>query len=226
MGGPRGRAASSGHHEPGFPWAMRRLLGKQNVVFGSLDELPAEAARDRDSFQRLGAKSNLVIPLVAGGRVLGALAFVTVTAERTWSDELVHRLRLIAEVFANALARKEAEDALRTSELMKSAILASLTSSVTVLDRQVGSSPSMKAGRGSRASTACHRTVWVSTTARSCGKPSARTRPIRPRPWPASRRCSTGYNPNLRRNTPVGWQTASAGLRCPWSRWAGLETGR
>ena len=119
-----------------FPWAMRRLLGKQNVVFGSLDELPAEAARDRDSFQRLGAKSNLVIPLVAGGRVLGALAFVTVTAERTWSDELVHRLRLIAEVFANALARKEAEDALRTSELMKSAILASLTSSVTVLDRQ------------------------------------------------------------------------------------------
>jgi signal transduction histidine kinase len=84
----------------------------------------------------LGAKSNLVIPLVAGGRVLGALAFVTVTAERTWPNGLVQRLRLIAEVFANALARKEAEDALRTSELMKSAILASLTSSVTVLDRQ------------------------------------------------------------------------------------------
>jgi PAS domain S-box-containing protein len=119
-----------------FPWAMRRLLGEQNVVFGCLDELPAEAAYDRDSFQRLGARSNLVIPLVAGGRVLGALAFVTVTAERTWPDELMHRLRLIAEVFANALARKEAEDALRASEVMKSAILASLTSSVTVLDRQ------------------------------------------------------------------------------------------
>jgi C4-dicarboxylate-specific signal transduction histidine kinase len=119
-----------------FPWAMRRLLGEQNVVFRRLDELPAEAAYDRDSFQRLGARSNLVIPLVAGGRVLGALAFVTVTAERTWPDELVHRLRLIAEVFANALARKEAEDALRASEVMKSAILASLTSSVTVLDRQ------------------------------------------------------------------------------------------
>ena len=127
---PRGIASQD------FPWAHRRLLGEQNVVFGSLDELPAEAAHDRGSFQRLGSKSNLIIPLVAGGRVLGALAFVTVTAERTWSEGLVHRLRLIAEVFANALARKEAEDALRTSELMKSAILASLTSSVTVLDRQ------------------------------------------------------------------------------------------
>jgi len=119
-----------------FPWAVRRLLAGQNVVFGRLDELPAEAARDRDSYQRRRVTSHLALPLVAGGHVLGALAFVTVTAERTWPDELVHRLRLIAEVFANALARKEAEDALRASEVMKSAILASLTSSVTVLDRQ------------------------------------------------------------------------------------------
>jgi signal transduction histidine kinase/integral membrane sensor domain MASE1 len=119
-----------------FPWAVRRILNGQNVVFGCLDELPAEAARDRDSYQRRRVKSHLALPLVASGRVLGALAFVTVTTERTWSDELVHRLRLIAEVFANALAHKEAEDALRASEVMKSAILAALTSSVTVLDRQ------------------------------------------------------------------------------------------
>ena len=39
------------------------------------------------------------------------------------------------EVFANALAQKEAEDALRSSEVMKSAILASLASGVAVLDR-------------------------------------------------------------------------------------------
>jgi C4-dicarboxylate-specific signal transduction histidine kinase len=119
-----------------FPWAVRRLLGGQNVVFGRLGELPAEAAHDRSSFQQRRVKSHLSIPLVAGARVLGALAFVTVATERTWPDGMVHRLRLIAEVFANALARKEAEDALRASEVMKSAILASLTSSVTVLDRQ------------------------------------------------------------------------------------------
>ena len=39
-------------------------------------------------------------------------------------------------MFANALARKESEDALRASELMKSAILASLNSGVAVLDRE------------------------------------------------------------------------------------------
>src|SRR3989441_800075 len=86
--------------------------------------------------QLLRVRSNLTIPLVAGGRVLGSLAFVTLNAERAWPDELVQRLRLVAEVFADALAYMEAEDALRTSELMKSAILASLSTAVAVLDRE------------------------------------------------------------------------------------------
>jgi signal transduction histidine kinase len=119
-----------------FPWAVPRLLGAQNVVFRRLDELPAEAAHDQDSFRRRGITSNLTLPLVAGSQVLGALACVTVAAERVWADGLVYRLRLVADVFANALARQETEDALRASELMKSAILASLTSSVVVLDRE------------------------------------------------------------------------------------------
>jgi signal transduction histidine kinase/integral membrane sensor domain MASE1 len=118
------------------PWMVQRLLHGEIVVFSRLDELPAAAVRDQDSLQRQGVRSNLAIPLVAGGRVLGALAFVTLATERAWPNGLVHRLRIVAQVFANALARKETEDALRASELMKSAILASLTSSVAVLDRQ------------------------------------------------------------------------------------------
>jgi signal transduction histidine kinase len=118
-----------------FPWVVQQLRREQMVVFSRLDELPAEAACDQDSFRRQGVRSNLVLPLMAGGRLLGALAFVTVTAEQAWPDGLVRRLRIVARAFTNALARKEVEDALRASELMKSAILASLTSSVAVLDR-------------------------------------------------------------------------------------------
>ena len=118
------------------PWVIQRLLSEESVVFSRLDELPAEAARDQDSLRRQGVRSHLAIPLVAGGQVLGALAFVTRATERAWPDGLVHRLRIVARFFAKALARKETEDALRASELMKSAILASLTSSVAVLDRQ------------------------------------------------------------------------------------------
>jgi PAS domain S-box-containing protein len=54
--------------------------------------------------------------MMAAGRILGSLAFVTLTGERSWPDELVQRLRLVGEVFANALAQKEAEDTVRESE--------------------------------------------------------------------------------------------------------------
>ncbi len=119
-----------------FPWIIQHLRRDQPVAFSRLEELPVEAARDAESLAQRGIRSNLVIPLVSGGgRVSGSLSFVTLTAERSWPDELIQRLHLVAEVLASALARKEAEDALRASELMKSAILASLNSSVAVLDR-------------------------------------------------------------------------------------------
>jgi signal transduction histidine kinase/integral membrane sensor domain MASE1 len=117
-----------------FPWSVGELLKERPVVFVRPADLPGDAARDRDVLGELGITSKIALPLVAGGRVLGGLSFVTVGRERAWPDELMGRLRLVAEVFANALARKESEDALRASELMKSAILASLNSSVAVLD--------------------------------------------------------------------------------------------
>jgi len=117
-----------------FPWAVDRILHEQPVVMGTASELPVEAAHDREAFAEAGITSLLALPLTAGGRVLGGLAVCTESRVRRWPEETIGRLQLVAEVFASALARKESEDALRASEIMKSAILASLNSSVAVLD--------------------------------------------------------------------------------------------
>jgi signal transduction histidine kinase len=119
-----------------FPWITAQILRERPVAISRPEELPPEAARDAETLRRRGVRANLAIPMVAGGRILGCLAFVTFAAERAWPDELVQRLRLVGEVFANALAQKETEDSLRASERMKSAILASLNSIVAVLDRE------------------------------------------------------------------------------------------
>jgi len=118
-----------------YPWTVTLLRHDVPLILERLADLPAEAVRDRESLRRRGVRSKLALPLLAGDRVLGGLAFVMITAERAWPEEEIASLRLVAEVFASALARKESEDALRESELMKSAILSSLHSGVAVLDR-------------------------------------------------------------------------------------------
>jgi two-component system, LuxR family, sensor kinase FixL len=118
-----------------FPWATGILERGMPVVVSSIDDVPVDAVEDRRAMKEHGYEAVLVLPMVSGNRGLGALAFGAARA-RAWPDELVTKLRLVAEVLANALARKQTEDALRASEMMKSSILDSLRSGVAVVDRE------------------------------------------------------------------------------------------
>jgi len=100
-----------------FPWFVKQLMAGRFVAISSLEEMPAEAAQDREVCRQLGIKSNLSLPLSVGGeRLIGVLGLNTTRAERDWPDALVKQLQLIAQIFANALARKRFELALRESE--------------------------------------------------------------------------------------------------------------
>ena len=100
-----------------YPWFVQQVRAGRVVAVSRLDELPAEAAIDRENARRTGIRSNLTLPLSVGGAPpLGALAFNTLREERGWPDELVQRLQLIAQVFTHALSRKRADESLRESE--------------------------------------------------------------------------------------------------------------
>lgn len=115
LGGPPVPKRMSAYEH--FPWCLQQVRSGNVVKFRSLDELPASAARDREVGRHYGIKSGLLIPLAAGGQPpFGGLVFNTVLAERTWTEDIVSRLMLVAQVFANALARKVADQALRESE--------------------------------------------------------------------------------------------------------------
>ncbi len=93
-----------------IPWVMERLQGGEVVRFTQIEDLPADrAAVDRRTYARLGIKSQVEIPLKVGGALLGALTFSTLGAERVWADDLVQRLQLLGEVFANVLSRRQSE---------------------------------------------------------------------------------------------------------------------
>ena len=93
-----------------IPWVVTRLRRGELVRFSTTDELPAgEAAVDRQTYRRLGIKSQVAVPLTVEGEVVGALAFSTVGTERVWRDEFVQRLHLLGDVFANTLSRRRSE---------------------------------------------------------------------------------------------------------------------
>lgn len=100
-----------------FPWALKRYLRGEPVILSRLADSPAEAAQDVENARQSGAKSIVSIPLsTGGGPTFGVLNFDVTREEREWSIELVNRLQLVAQIFANALARKLGEESLRESE--------------------------------------------------------------------------------------------------------------
>jgi PAS domain S-box-containing protein len=92
-----------------FPWMAARLQRGGSVRVSRLEELPDEAAMDRQSYLAYGVKPQVAVPLETGGRIVGALVFSTIGAERATSDDLKQHLHLLGEVFANLLSRKQAE---------------------------------------------------------------------------------------------------------------------
>ena len=94
-----------------FPWHLSQIRAGELVAFAAVDEVPD--AIDRESLRRLGTKSSVIVPLVVGGRTWGAVTFAAVREARSWTPAVINRLRVVALIFANALARKQGDEALR-----------------------------------------------------------------------------------------------------------------
>lgn len=62
-----------------------------------------------------GIRSIMFIPASVGGVVAGFITFVSYRVKRDWHDDLIQRLRLLWEVYANALERKRADQKIQSA---------------------------------------------------------------------------------------------------------------
>jgi two-component system sensor histidine kinase UhpB len=83
------------------------------VKFSRQEEIPENQRELRKAAKQGGFKSYLSVPLEVGGEFIGAVGITSVVSEREWSGEVVQRFKFIGELFANALTRKRAEEALQ-----------------------------------------------------------------------------------------------------------------
>ncbi|HEY3705720.1 MAG TPA: PAS domain S-box protein [Terracidiphilus sp.] len=110
---PKTRFTAAEH----FPWCNKKLIANEIICLPDTSAAPAEAAIDKASWKRYGICSALVIPLRAGGgHPLGFWGIDSTTEQRDWPEPIQNRLKLIADVFANALERADRERRLLESE--------------------------------------------------------------------------------------------------------------
>jgi PAS domain S-box-containing protein len=114
---------------PGFPPSATGILASQLPWYSAKgrrgevmklvplpDALPAAAAAEKEYCARSGLKSQLTIPLKLGGTVQFAIECASFREYRPWADKEVQRLRLLGEVFVNAVVRRRADEQLRRRE--------------------------------------------------------------------------------------------------------------
>ena len=99
--------------EKDLPWVAAQLRAGVPVLFSRVDQLPPEASLDRAIALQVGATSVALLPLTAGGKLIGTVQFSTREREVRWPAAIVQRLRLIGEIFASVLMRRESEIELR-----------------------------------------------------------------------------------------------------------------
>jgi formate hydrogenlyase transcriptional activator len=95
------------------PWIAGQLLEFKIVQFTHVDELPADAELDKELAVKYGVKSMLMFPLIADDTVIGGLMLDQVQSERTWSEDLILRLKIVADVISNLLIKRRSDKKLQ-----------------------------------------------------------------------------------------------------------------
>lgn len=102
-------------------WWKNHFSSAEMIAISDVSTLPPEAADEREHFRKLGTLSVAMFPLKAGDESLGCISFASTTRHVAWTDELIEQLKLLAEIFSNALARTRAQEArLRHAAIVES----------------------------------------------------------------------------------------------------------
>jgi formate hydrogenlyase transcriptional activator len=96
-----------------FPWGSKKLQQREVFSFARLEELPAEAETDKQAFEKFAIRSGLYIPIAALRSTEYSLGINSASNDRNCPEEYIPRLRLLGELFVNAVERSKAEMALR-----------------------------------------------------------------------------------------------------------------
>lgn len=96
------------------PWVLGEIKAGRIMARDDTEIVPPAGEKDREVWRHFGIKSALAIPLKSAmGLPCGALSFCQMKKYRRWSDDLIQRLEIVADIFSSTLMRRQLEVELR-----------------------------------------------------------------------------------------------------------------
>jgi signal transduction histidine kinase/CheY-like chemotaxis protein len=129
---------------PAMRMVMEKLSRFENVHIASVAGLPPEAGAEKGILQAQGIQSIAIVPMVYGGALIGFLGFDSVRAEKRWAEEDIALLKMVGEVFANALARRQAEEALAEERTLLARRVEERTAELSVANAELARAARLK----------------------------------------------------------------------------------
>jgi PAS domain S-box-containing protein len=99
-----------------LPWWTNQVLRGEVLLASDTNALPEEASAEKVHFQKSGIVSAASVPLQIVGETIGAVSLVSTKRRVVWTEDLVKQLKVLAEIFSNALTRKRTFAELKLAE--------------------------------------------------------------------------------------------------------------
>ncbi|MBW8001815.1 MAG: PAS domain S-box protein [Planctomycetes bacterium] len=118
-----------------LPWFMEHMRNFKTCWVPRVSDLPEEAKAEKDEWQLESIQSLICVPMVCHQSLIGFVGFDAVRAEFEWNEDIVKLLRIIGEIFANAIDRQLTGQQLRSSEKRYRTLVESIGFGITLVDK-------------------------------------------------------------------------------------------
>jgi diguanylate cyclase (GGDEF)-like protein/PAS domain S-box-containing protein len=103
--------------EDDCPWLFEKMRNLEIVHFPDILGVSPEAEREKKEWQKRGIQSILNVPIVNGFTLVGFLGFDCVNVMKTWTDDMMLLIRMMAGFFASAFVQRKTEEKMQEGAL-------------------------------------------------------------------------------------------------------------
>jgi PAS domain S-box-containing protein len=99
-----------------LPWLTEKIKSYEVVHIPNVMALPAAARSEKKQLSKEGVRSLVAVPITSADSALGFIGFESCQPNKVWSEKIIALLKIVGEIFAFAISRKQVTDELRQSQ--------------------------------------------------------------------------------------------------------------